>query len=72
MYVSFEDLQDSDEVEEGEGRGREVKSWIREVGDEDPVNFLDPSLASRMTCECDSIVPPSPVHVCNASLSLSH
>ena len=66
MCVSFEDLQDSDEEEEEEeeeGRGREMGSWIREVGGEDPVNFLDPGLASRITCECDIIVPRSPVHV---------
>ena len=26
-------------------------SWIKEAGGEDPVNLLDSSLASRVTCE---------------------
>ena len=47
-YFSYED---SEEGEEGEGGGVGAGSWIREASGEDPVNFLDPGLASRITCE---------------------
>lgn len=33
------------------GKSRQAGSWIKESGGDDPLNFLDPSIARRITCE---------------------
>ena len=46
-----EDSEEEEEEEEEEGRGGRG-SWIREsLSGGDPVDFLDKSLASRISCE---------------------
>ena len=46
------DLSDSEEEEEEEGKVKKVGSWIRESSSgDDPVDFLDTSLAGRISCE---------------------